>query len=119
MKAVLQSFLLMLATVTDRQLAAYVQYLRAENRILRGKLPRRLTFTPQERRTLLRLGKPLGAALKDLIGIVSPRTFARWLSGEAQPPRQPAAPAGPAKPGRSRTKEEVRELVLKLARETG
>jgi putative transposase len=118
MKAVLQSFLLLLASATDRQLAAYVHFLRAENRILRGKLPRRLTVTPQERQILLRLGKPLGAALQDLISIVSPRTFARWVSGEGQP-RPPGGPAGPAKPGRPRTKEEVRELVLKLARETG
>jgi hypothetical protein len=45
MKAVFQSFLLLLASATDRQLAAYVHFLRAENRILRGKLLRRLTVT--------------------------------------------------------------------------
>jgi putative transposase len=116
MKGVFASFLLLLARATDRQLAAYVAYLRAENRILRRKLPKRLSMTPQERQTLLRLGKPLGAALKDLSSIVSPRTFARWASGETQAAaRTGTAPA--AKPGRPRTPEAVRELVLRLARE--
>lgn len=110
--SLLQSFLLLLATATDRELAHVVEYLKAENRILRAKLPRRITVTSRERRTLLQYGRRLGSRLKDVIGIVSPRTFARWLRGEADPPRQP-----PAGPGRPRTEAEVRELVLKLARE--
>jgi putative transposase len=111
----LHSFLLMLAAATDKALARQVQYLKAENAILRAKLPRRVTVTPAERRRLLKYGKPLGSAIKDLVGIVSPRTFARWASGEVAGPKA----ARPARPGRPRTKEDVRELVLRLARETG
>jgi hypothetical protein len=62
-KALFQSFFLMLAAATDRELARQVQYLKAENRILRDKLPQRITVTPQERQRLLKYGKPLGAAL--------------------------------------------------------
>jgi putative transposase len=118
MKGVFQSFLLLLATATDRELAHQVQYLRAENRILRGKLPKRLTVTPPERTLLIHLGKPLGAAIRDVISIVSPRTFARWVSGASR--RRPAtAAARTARPGRPRTPEEIRALVLRLARENG
>ena len=37
----LQPLLLILARLTDRQLAAVVQYLKVENEILRNRLPRR------------------------------------------------------------------------------
>jgi hypothetical protein len=113
MKAVFQSFLLMLATATDRALAQQVQFLKIENQILRVKLPKRITVTPQERQRLIKYGRPFGAAIKQLIGIVSPRTFLRWLGAE-----QSSAPK-PGKPGRPRTEVEVRDLVLRLARETG
>ena len=46
------SFLLLLATATDRELAKMHQYLKAENRALRGKLPKRLELTPKERQRL-------------------------------------------------------------------
>ena len=49
---------------------------------MRDKLPKRIAVTPQERQRLLKVGKVLGEAVKELITIVSPRTFTRWLSGE-------------------------------------
>ena len=113
MKAVFQSFLLMLATATDWALAQQVQFLKNENQILRGKLPKRITVTPQKRQRLIKYGRPLGAAIKHLIGIVSPCTFLRWLGA-----KQPSA-SKPGKPGRPRTEVEIRDLVLRLARETG
>jgi putative transposase len=103
----------MLANATDRELARQVQYLKAENRILRDKLPNRITVTAAERQRLLKHGKPLGQAIRALITIVSPRTFARWLNGET------ATPKGrkPTGPGRPKTPEDIRALVLRLARE--
>jgi len=92
-----------------------VEYLKAENQILRDKLPKRITVTPCERARLVKLGTALGGALKDLITIVSPRTFARWVSGANA--RAKSAPA--RKPGRPRTAEEIRELVIKIANENG
>ena len=41
-------------------------------------------LTPAERERLVKHGKPLGTKIKELITIVSPRTFARWLSGETK-----------------------------------
>ena len=54
-------------------------YLRAENQILRSKLPERITLSNQERRKLVRHGKKLGARIKDLILIVSYSTFRKWV----------------------------------------
>src|SRR5262249_36490475 len=78
-------------------------------RILRAKLPRRLVISPPEKQRLLKFGRPLGKALGQLLSIVSLRTFRRWLSGEDRP--RPAAATG-----RPRTPEDLRALVLRLAR---
>ena len=56
-----------------------LQYLKEENRTMRSKLPKRVELTPQERQRLVRLGRPLKGKIKELITIVSPRTFARWV----------------------------------------
>ena len=60
----------LLAAATDTELARMVEYLKAENRILRDKLPRRLIVTKQERNRLVKLGRGLGSALADVITIV-------------------------------------------------
>jgi putative transposase len=109
----IQPLLLLLARLTDRQLATVVQYLKAENEILRSKLPKRITVSPRERQRLLKFGRPIGAAIKHLITIVSPRTFARWVKGD-EPGARPRRG-----PGRPRTPVDLRELVLRIARETG
>ena len=109
----IQPLLLLLARLTDRQLAGVVQYLKAENEILRSKLPKRIKVTPRERQRLLRFGRPIGTAIKDVITIVSPRTFARWLKAE-EPGARPRRG-----PGRPRTPIDLQELVLRIARETG
>jgi putative transposase len=114
MKARLQSFLLMLAGATDKELAQQVQYLKEENHILRSRLPGKLHITPQERRRLLRFGEPLGTPIASLISIVSPRTFARWLAAEKSTSDKAA---NPTKPGRPRTPEEIRDMILRMAAE--
>ena len=56
-----------------------VQFLKDENRDLRGRLPKRLIVTPQERQRLLKYGQPLGLAVRELITIFSyPRIFAGY-----------------------------------------
>jgi putative transposase len=112
MTRILQSFFLLLASATDRQLAKYVEYLKAENRILRERLPRQIRLTVRERNRLIRLGRPLGSAINHLIGIVSARTFLRWLNGNSRKSKC-------RRPGRPRTPEAIRDLVLRIARETG
>ncbi len=101
----------MLASVTRSELARQLQYLKAENEVLRSKLPKRITVTPSERQRLLKLGKAVGPAIKHLITIVSHRTFLRWLAAERSPRK-------PSKRGRPRTPEEIRQIILRLAEET-
>ena len=114
MKARLQSFLQMLAGATDKELAQQVQFLKEENQILRARLPKKLIITPQERKRLLRFGKPLGKAIADIISIVSPRTFARWI--EAEKPSDDKQ-TRPRKPGRPPTEKEIRDLIVRMAEE--
>ncbi len=56
-----------------------IAYMKEENRILRSKLPTRITITLAERNRLVRLGKKLMPTIKDLITIMTPRTFVRWI----------------------------------------
>jgi len=65
-------------------LARQIEFLKEENRILRGRLPGRVVVTPAERARLVRLGRPLGRAVEGLVSIVSPRTFSRWLGASAE-----------------------------------
>lgn len=64
----------------ERQAAAQIEYLKAENRLLRARLGRRrLLFTDPERRTLVILAKEIGSKMfRDLDPLVSPATLLRW-----------------------------------------
>src|SRR5579862_1745011 len=64
----------------ERQAAARIEYLKAENRALRIRLGRRrMIFTDAERRTLAKLAKEVGRkALSNLDPIVTPATLLRW-----------------------------------------
>src|SRR5262245_33081279 len=115
MTRLLQPLFALLAATTDSKLRQMVEYLKAENAILRAKLPARITVTPGERARLVKLGTALGGVLKDLITIVSPRTFARWVAGSS-----PGKSRGSGrKSGRPRTAEDIRELVVKIASDNG
>jgi putative transposase len=112
MARVFHPLIMLIARATHAELAQMVDYLKTENRILRRKLPRRIDVTPTERQQLLKRGMPLGRKIKELITIVSPRTFARWASGETK-----SIGRRKAKVGRPRKPEEVRQLVVQMAKE--
>jgi putative transposase len=59
--------LLLLARLTDPQLARAVRFLKVENAILRSRLPKRVDLTQTERNRLFKLGRSLGSAIKELI----------------------------------------------------
>lgn len=77
--------------------------------MLRSKLPRRIEVTPAERARLLKLGAKLGSTIRDIITIVHPRTFARWLS-ESKLGKKPRKRGRPQKP------EEIRQLIVEMAK---
>src|ERR1700733_229643 len=64
----------------ERQAAARIEYLKAENHALRIQLGRRrMIFTDAERRTLANLAKKVGRkAISNLDPIVTPSTLLRW-----------------------------------------
>jgi putative transposase len=111
MRTIFHSLMLVLTRVTKRDLARQVQFLKVENEILRSRLGKRVTVTVRERNRLLKFGKPLGSAIRELITIVSPRTFSRWLLDNKRKRK-------PAKRGRPPLVP-VRDLVVRIAGETG
>jgi putative transposase len=114
MRTIYHRLLLLIVGASQKELARYVRYLKTENQILRIQLPARVAVTPQQRRRLVRFAQHLGGrALHELVTIVHPDTLRRWIREERKGRKLPAAR------GRGRTSEDIRKLILKLARETG
>ena len=76
----LQFLILTVAGWLNRQQVAVVEYLIAENRVLREQLEgRRLRLTDAQRRRLAIKGKAIGRkALGEVASIVTPDTILRW-----------------------------------------
>lgn len=106
-----------LAGAGQDDLRRQVQYLKAENEILRSKIQGPVRVTAKERSRLARLAKPLGSALRAIVSIAQPETVMRWIreADRKRPKRRP----GVRRAGRPRTPEDVRRVVLRIARETG
>ncbi len=104
----------LIASATDNELAKYVEYLKQENKILRKRLPKQIHTTSEERRTLLKYGKIIGKAIEELVSIVSPATFCRWLREE-----KGGKQTSKKKKGGQRKPKEIRDLVIKIAKTTG
>ena len=107
--------LLLLAKLSESELLHTIQFLKTENEMLRSRLPRSVRTTPAERSRLLKLAKPLGNAVKELISIVTFRTFQRWRADAKKTTRKPEK----RKRGRPRKPEEIRQLVVRMAKENG
>ena len=106
--------LLLLIGATQKELARQVTYLKVENKILRSKLPARVRVTTAEKSRLVRFGQKLGKAMNELVSIVHPDTLRRWIRESRQESRRKVRPVG-----RRRTAEDIRQQILKLAKETG
>jgi len=106
-----------LAGSSRDELRRQVQFLKAENEILRSRIKGPVRVTKVERARLVRLGTPLGKAIRSLVTIVRPETFLKWVRDAGKKPKR-KSPAK-MKPGRPRTAEEIRTIILRIARETG
>ena len=94
------------------ELARQVRYLKVENEILRSKLPARVTVTEKEKNWLAKFAAKLGSAINQLVSIVHPDRLRRWIRAMNQSVKKKVA-----KRGRPKTDAEIRDLILKLARE--
>jgi len=114
MNQIFHPLLALIASATDSELAKYVEYLKEENKILRARIPGQVHTKPAERERLLKYGKVIGRAIEELITIVSPATFYRWVREEKNGKPKPKHPKG----GQRKPKE-IRELVIEIAKTTG
>jgi hypothetical protein len=112
----LQFLLLVVAGWLQRQQAATIDYLKAENRMLRARLGgRRILFTDAERQQLAEKARALGRkTLRELGTIVTPETLLRWH-------RELVARkwnfVERRSPGRPRIRGKLVALVVRMARE--
>ncbi|MCA8994506.1 MAG: helix-turn-helix domain-containing protein [Planctomycetaceae bacterium] len=113
MAKIFHPLLALIASLTDSELARYVQFLKEENKILRSRVKGHIHTKPEERSRLLELGKELGRAIEELITIVSPKTFYRWIREREGRKRKLNPKGGQRKP------KELRELVIQIAQTTG
>ena len=102
-----------LGRMTHENLMHQIEYLKVENEILRKRTGRRILPTPIERRKLLKFGIPLGKEIKPIITIVRYETFLLWVRGYKRKQKT----EGINKRGRPKTLEEIRKLVIRLAKE--
>jgi transposase InsO family protein len=114
----LQFLLMVVAGWLQRQQAATIDYLKAENRMLRARLGgRRIVFTDAERRQLAEKARALGRkALHELGTIVTPETLLRWHRELVARKWTFVERRGP---GRPRIRGELVALVVRMARENG
>ncbi len=72
----------MIATVARllcREVTLQNEYLMLENRTLKSKIPGRLHFTDEERRSLAEAALAMGRSLmKEVVSIVKPETILAW-----------------------------------------
>ena len=117
-KDLLRPFMALCRSIVSEGSRREIDYLLEENRILKQALgKRRLLFTDEQRIRLAEKAKALGPAmLQRLATIVTPDTLLAWhrrlVAAKWTNPTPPRC-----RPGRPRKPWEVRELVLRIARE--
>src|SRR3954462_7630906 len=110
----LLSFLLMLVSGwVQRHQLIVIEFLQAENRLLKDRLRgRRIRFTDAERSLLARKAKAVGRkALLELDTIVSPDTLLRWHGRLVAQKWNFAHRRGPGRPG---IMGEISKLIVRM-----
>jgi hypothetical protein len=113
-----QLLFVILAGWVNRQQQQVIDYLRTENQVLRQKLgKRRILLTDDQRRRLAVKGKVLGRKLLAQVGtLVTPDTILRWHRVLIAKKWDYSARRRKT-PGRPPLTEEIRALVVRMARE--
>ena len=113
--SLVQFLIVVLAAWLARQQESFVEYLKAENRVLKARLGRRrVIFSDAERRLLARHAKAVGRKrLFELEPIVSPDTLLRWHR-QLIAMKWTFARRGP---GRPHVRRAIEELIARMASE--
>ncbi|TWT66235.1 Integrase core domain protein [Posidoniimonas polymericola] len=114
MKGWFTPLLFLMARSEEDQLRRQVLFLKAELEMTRARVPQsRIFLSNEERERLLELGDGIGSDVLKLVSIVHPRTYQRWRERKSQgkPPAK--------KMGRKGTPESLRQIVVRLATQTG
>ena len=102
--------------LVNQELLFQVEYLAAENRILRAHSPNRLRLSNDERSTLAEIGKRLGRkGLEKVATVARPETILGWFRKLVA--HKFDGSTCRSYPGRPATSSEVVNLILRLARE--
>lgn len=112
-KNVFSELLSFLGRMVQESLTHQIEYLKVENEILRKRIGRNIRPTPVERKRLVKFGAPLGKDLKNIISVVRYETFLLWARGYKRNKNQKRV----NKRGRPKTIEEIRKLVVRMAKE--
>ena len=105
------------ARLLCRELTLQNEYLRLENRILKEKVPGRIHFTDEERRSLIAAALAMGRSLmKDIVSIVKPETILAWQRC-LEKKKWDYSERRKRGPGRPRTPGDIEALICQLARE--
>ena len=109
----------LLAYVTgsvNQELLLQNEYLAAENRILRARLPARVRLNDPERATLAEIGKRVGRkALLEIASVARPDTILAWYRRLV--PKKFDGSKRRQYPGRPAIQTEVEALVVRMAKE--
>ena len=101
----------LLAEATAARRDARIRFLKAQVEILRRKLGgNRVIPSPDDRARLLAIGQELDHKVADVIGIVTPQTYCRWVTELREGKKAKRV-------GRPKIARNLREIVVRLARE--
>jgi len=82
--------------------------------LLRKRVPKKRIFLDnEEKERLLKLGEAIGPGVSKLITIVHPRNYQRWLE------RKSLGQKPTRKMGRTKTSLPIKEIIIRMAKETG
>jgi putative transposase len=102
--------------MVDQELLARIEYLAAENHILKAQLKGRLKLSDAERATLGEIGHRLGRKfLGEVANVARPDTILAWYRNLVA--RKFDGSKARRSPGRPQIKREIEQLIVRMARE--
>jgi hypothetical protein len=117
MRWLYQPLLMLIARSADSEMARHVEFLNAQNRMLRRRV-KYVRLDESEKRLLVRLGQALDwRALRALLSVVGHKTYRNHVKALGPAATGPGSGRPQRKRGRRPTPQAVKDLVLRLARE--